>query len=174
MTTTAAAGTDDGDVQDAIAIESMSSGTTCYDRPYPDLAWLDVTYEALRDVEDVDFSLVDSVGVRTIGPAIDLPPTNVGGTIAFGGAYAWSDRAELREQGQVSWAGRSHVDFYSVTEGRTGLLMFHLRFDDDVLAGERAAEIGTVRATWSDEDGPQGAAEVPLGQTISFRPADCR
>ncbi|WP_261820346.1 hypothetical protein [Nocardioides sp. OK12] len=174
VTTTPASSSDDGDVQDAITIESMSSGTTCYDRPYPDLAWLDVTYEVLRDVEHLDFSLVDSDGVRSIGPAIDLPPTNFGGTIAFGGEYAWPDRAELREQRQVSWAGRNRVDFYSATEGRTGLLMFHLRFDDDVLAGERAAEIGTVRATWSGEDEPEGQVEVPVEQTISFRPADCR
>ncbi len=174
VTATVTATADPVEEQEAVRLEAASSGTTCYDRPYPDLAWFDVTYEASRDVSSIDFTVVGADGLAQVGPTINLPPVNFGGTIAFGGELAWPPGDLVRDARQISWTARSRASSLSLAQGQTGLLMFHLRLDRSVLDGDRTARLGGIRATWREPDGTKGVSELPVEQEISFRPADCR
>ncbi|ANH39768.1 hypothetical protein I601_3362 [Nocardioides dokdonensis FR1436] len=173
-TVTVEPGADDEQQAQPVSLELTSSGTSCFSRPQADIAWMDVTWRATRDVATAEFSLVDSDGVRQVGAALDLPPRNVGGTISYGGATTWPPGEVLRRESQVVWAARDSAEQMSLFEGQTGLLLFHLRFDDDVLAGERVADLGAVQVAWTDEDGGTGTTVLPVEQSFSFRPADCR
>ncbi|MCR6030457.1 hypothetical protein GGQ22_03265 [Nocardioides sp. zg-579] len=146
-----------------LALTSSSiRGESCTVGPPRDLAWFDVQWEALADLDGFAFELVDPVGVRQVGEGIVVPPVNYGGRIDYSGATTWSGRADIGRSGEVSWVERDPVSSWVPVEGQTGLVVLHLRFDGT------PASISGVRATWAAADGEQGETTVDLDERWTF------
>lgn len=162
-----------GALQDAVAVQVSSAGTSCFRDDLGDLGWMDATWEAADDVDRVSFRLRGE-GVRSIGVPISVPPVNTGGTIAVGGAFQWPPDRTVTTTTGISWSQRESTRFLSMSRGDTGLLVFHLRFDDEVVAGEERASLSGLRTRWTLADGTRGRATTPVDQTWSFDRDDCR
>ena len=81
----------------ALAFESADVGAvSCKDGgPIEDLAWFDVTWRTETDVDGFTVELVDADGITKVGPALTVPPVNVGGQIALGGTSTWDGRRDV-------------------------------------------------------------------------------
>jgi hypothetical protein len=159
--------------RDAVSVTASSAGTSSFRSDLGDLGWMDATWEAATDVDWVSFRL-QGEGVRTVGAPISVPPVNTGGTIAVGGEFQWPPDHAVRTTRGLSWFQRASTRFLSMSAGDTGLLVFHLRFDEDVVAGEQQARATALRTRWTLPDGTEGEATTPVDQTWSFDRDDCR
>lgn len=174
-TSTAPGSAAPGTAATALVLRPGDEGLSCFRRAITDLAWFNVTWKAKADLDEVTFRLTETTGVRVIGAPRSVPPRNFGGRIAYGGTSTWPPSAKSGVlDTQVVWSAREDADFLSAGKGQTGLLAFHLRFDDATLAGEQRAELGKVEAEYVTASGETGTAAVDVRQRYSFSRKDCR
>lgn len=149
------------------------SGDTCFRRSSApaELAWFDVSWEAAEDLESLE-ATVRGTGVDVAARVLSVPPVDSGGRILFSGASGWPATA-LRDARGLSWAERSPVQELLPSAGDTGLLVFRLRFDEVVLAGDTDASLDEVEVTWTTADGETGSVVEPLDQGYSYQRSAC-
>lgn len=138
------------------------------DRP-GDLAWFVVTVEVHRDLEQISFSLIDPVGVRSVGPGEVIQPINQGGRIAMSGTVDWKDRhATWRASRQLQPFSEERATDWVPTAGQTALVSLRLRYSDAVRSGAETASLSGVRAVYELPDESTGGADVFFTETMGF------
>lgn len=132
-----------------------------------------MTWRTATDIERVTFRLDGGRGVTAVGPPISIPPPRFGDDINASVTTPWPDPEYFSNEPAYDWAGREDAERMQADRGETGVLLFRLRLADDVVAGDRAAEVGRVEATWRTTDGGVGSASVAGNQTFSPFLDDC-
>jgi len=138
-------------------------GTTCFADEIPDLAWFEVRWKSLAQLDSFRFELVGSRGVKSVGSGWIVPPVNYGGRIDYSGSALWDGWRQALNDRLLSTSQMDRVDSWVPDKGQSGLLVLHLRFDPKVV-DHGGATIEGVRATYETADGQTGEATVHIGQ----------
>ncbi|MCB0893871.1 MAG: hypothetical protein H6529_02240 [Nocardioides sp.] len=153
-----------------LTLSADATGTTCFADGVPDLAWFEVQWRSLAELDSFRFDLVGSHGVRTIGSGWIVPPVNYGGRIDYSGSALWQGWRRAINDRVLSASQMDQVAFWVPSEGQSGLLVLHLRFDPKVV-DHGGATIDGVRATYRTNDGRTGETTVHIGQRFD---SDCK